>query len=108
MSDPGAHDASPEASPEANVADSPDDDRSYKPRWLVLAPFLGKVPPLTRRQWNVVGLIGFVTLFDQYDLGLFSLALKQIQAELQIPEAQLGQLGAVVRLGALPASLPAR
>lgn len=82
---------------------SPEDDRSYQPPWLVFAPFLGKPPPLTRRQWNVIGLIGFVTIFDQYDLALFSLALKQIQAELQIPEADLGYLGALVRLGALPA-----
>ena len=69
----------------------------------MLAPFLGTPPALTRRQWNVIGLIAFVTMFDQYDLALFSLALKQIQAELLIPEAQLGGLGAIVRMGALPA-----
>lgn len=51
----------------------------------------------------MLGLIGLVTLFDQYDLALFALALKQIQAELGIPEDQLGELGAIVRLGALPA-----
>ncbi len=62
----------------------------------MLAPFLGTPPALTRRQWNVIGLIAFVTMFDQYDLALFSLALKQIQAELLIPEAQLGGLGAIV------------
>jgi putative MFS transporter len=38
-------------------------------------------------------------------MALFSLALKQIQAELMIPEARLGELGALVRLGALPAFL---
>lgn len=81
------------------------EDRSYRPGWLVAAPFLGPAPALTRRQWNVIGLIAFVTLFDQYDLALFSLALKQIQAELAIPEARLGELGALVRLGALPAFL---
>jgi len=80
-----------------------DDDRSYRPRWLKAAPFLGQPPALTRRQWRVLGLIAIVNLFDQYDLGLFSLALKQIQAELLIPEEQLGQFGAIVRLGALPA-----
>src|SRR4051812_34229977 len=80
-----------------------DEDRSYRPRWLWVTPYLGKAPPLTRRQWRVLSLIAFVTMFDQYDLGLFSLALKQIQADLSIPEAQLGQLGALVRLGALPA-----
>lgn len=80
-----------------------DEDRSYRPRWLWVTPYLGKAPPLTRRQWRVLGLIAFVTMFDQYDLGLFALALKQIQADLSIPEAQLGELGALVRLGALPA-----
>jgi putative MFS transporter len=79
------------------------EDRSYRPRWLWVTPYLGKAPALTRRQWRVLGLIAFVTMFDQYDLVLFSLALKQIQTDLGIPEAQLGQLGALVRLGALPA-----
>jgi putative MFS transporter len=82
-----------------------DDDRSYQPGWLKLAPFLGRPPALSRRQWRVIGLIGVVNLFDQYDLQLFGLALKQIQAELLIPEAQLGEFGAIVRLGALPAFL---
>ena len=83
----------------------PAEDRSWVPGWVQFAPFLGTPPALTRRQWNVIGLIAFVTMFDQYDMALFSLALKQIQAELAIPEAQLGQLGAIVRLGALPAFL---
>jgi len=82
---------------------SEDEDRAYRPRWLRVTPFLGKAPPLTRRQWRVLGLIAFVTIFDQYDLGLFSLALKQIQADLSVPEARLGELAALVRLGALPA-----
>ena len=77
-------------------------DRS-PPRWLRAAPFLGKPPPLTQHQWRVLGLLAITSLFDQYDLQLFSLALKQIQADLAIPEAQLGELGAIVRLGALPA-----
>jgi hypothetical protein len=71
------------------------EDRSHRPGWLRYAPFLGPPPPLTRRQWSVIGLISIVTLFYQYDLALFSLALKQIQAELLIPEAQLGELGAL-------------
>ncbi|MFP6661771.1 MAG: MFS transporter, partial [Myxococcota bacterium] len=79
-----------------------DEDRS-PPRWLKAAPFLGKPPALTQHQWRVIGLLGIASLFDQYDLQLFSLALKQIQADLAIPEAQLGELGAIVRLGALPA-----
>lgn len=81
-----------------------DVDRS-PPRWFVLAPFLGRPPLLTRHQWQIIGLLGLASLFDQYDLQLFSLALKQIQTDLAIPEAQLGDLGAIVRLGALPAFL---
>lgn len=80
------------------------EDRS-PPGWLVAAPFLGRPPALTRHQWQVLGLLGLASLFDQYDLQLFSLALKQIQADLAIPEAQLGELGAIVRLGAVPAFL---
>ncbi len=81
------------------------EDRSYVPRWLRYAPFLGKPPALTRRQWRVLGLVAAASLFDQYDLGLFSLALKQIQAELGIEEHRVGLLGATVIFGALPASL---
>jgi len=66
-----------------------DDDRSHRPRWLWVTPYLGKATPLTRRQWRVPGLIAFVTMFDQYDLGPFSLALEQIQVDLSVPEAQL-------------------
>lgn len=93
------------AKPMSELTPSPEDedDRSWQPRWLVLTPFLGKPPPLTRHQWRIIGLIAVVNIFDQYDLMLFSLALKQIQAELAIPEAQLGDLGAIIRLGALPA-----
>ena len=81
------------------------DDRAYVPRWLRYAPFLGRPPALTRRQWRVLGLVAAASLFDQYDLGLFSLALKQIQAELGIAEDRLGWLGAIVIFGALPSSL---
>jgi putative MFS transporter len=83
----------------------PEEDRSYRPKWLRLTPFLGRAPALSRRQWRVLGLVSLVSLFEQYDLFLFSLALKQIQLDLAIPEAQLGLLGSVVRLGALPAIL---
>ncbi len=41
-----------------------------------------------------------VSFFEQYDMYLFSLNLKQIQEELAIAEADLGTLGAVVRAGA--------
>ena len=52
-----------------------------------------------------MALVAVAVLFDQYDLSLLSLALKQIQADLGIPEGELGSIGAFVRLGALPAFL---
>jgi putative MFS transporter len=51
----------------------------------------------------VLGVVAAASLFQTYDLYLFSLALKQIQASLAIPEAHLGILGSMVRFGALPA-----
>lgn len=78
-----------------------DDDRSYRPRWFRYAPFLGRPPALTRRQWRVLGLVSIVSLFEQYDVYLFSLNLKQIQADLGIAESELGLLGGLVRAGAL-------
>jgi putative MFS transporter len=74
-----------------------------RPRWLYLAPFLGTPPELTSRQWLVLGLVSVATLFDQYDRSLFALALPQIQAGLGISEGEVGVLGSIVRLGALPA-----
>jgi MFS family permease len=47
------------------------------------------------------------SFFEMYDLYLFALALKQIQADLAIPEASLGVLGSLVRFGALPAGVVA-
>lgn len=74
---------------------------SKPPWWMKLAPFLGRPPELTERQWRVLGLVAIVSLFEQYDTYLFSLNLKQIQAELGIAESSLGLLGSVVRLGAI-------
>lgn len=90
---------------QTEVPSAPGEEDRSPPTWYRWAPFLGKPPPLSAHQWRVLGLLGIVSLFDQYDLSLFSLALKQIQAELLIPEAQLGEFGAIVRLGALPAFL---
>ncbi|MBW1709830.1 MAG: MFS transporter [Deltaproteobacteria bacterium] len=93
----------PESGPNFNGLNTIKGDRSYRPGWLIFAPFLGQPPALARRQWTVVGLTALIVIFIQYDLGLFSLALKQIQAELSIPEGRIGELIALVRLGALPA-----
>jgi len=51
----------------------------------------------------VLGLVSLVTLFDQYDISLFGVALPQIQAGLGIAERDVGWLGSILRLGALPA-----
>lgn len=71
------------------------------PRWYRFAWFLGRAPDLTNRQWRVLGLVSAVSFFEMYDVYLFSLNLKQIQADLMIPEGDLGLLGSIVRAGAL-------
>lgn len=81
----------------------PPGERSRRPGWLRLVPFLRNPPPLSERQWRVLGLVSLVTLFEQYDVYLFSLNLAQIQRELGIGESDLGWLGGLVRAGALGA-----
>jgi putative MFS transporter len=85
--------------------DSAEQSTVYRPRWLRAAFFIGTPPPLTRRQWRVLGLVSLATLFDQYDRALFALALPKIQASLAIAEADVGYLASIVRLGSLPAFL---
>ena len=65
--------------------------------WRALAP---DELPSERR---LLLLLGVASLFGQYDTQLFSLLLVQIQEELAIPEAALGYLGSLTRMGALPA-----
>ncbi len=72
-----------------------------RPFWYRFAWFLGRPPELTTRQWRILGLVAAVSFFETYDMFLFSLNLKQIQADLAIAEADLGLLGSVVRAGAL-------
>jgi MFS family permease len=71
------------------------------PRWYRFAWFLGRPPPLTQRQWRMLGLVAAVSFFETYDLYLMSLNLKQIQAGLGIEESQLGTMLSFVRSGAL-------
>jgi MFS family permease len=93
--------------PDADARGSAEEERDprYRPGWFRFAPFLGRPPPLTRRQWSVLGLVSLVSLFEQYDVYLFSLNLAHIQRELGIDEGQLGLLGGLVRAGALGAVL---
>src|SRR5262245_54893519 len=97
-------------SEEAETSDqrrAADGDRTTRPAWVRLAPFLGRPPALTRRQWRVLGLVAIASFFEMYDLYLFALTLKQIQADLAIPEASLGILGSLVRFCELPAGIVA-
>jgi putative MFS transporter len=59
------------------------------------------MPKLPRMQWRILGLLAIAELFDHYDVGLMSLALSQIQADLAIPEAEIAGITAVARLGML-------
>ena len=69
------------------------------PFWYRFAWFLGRPPDLSQHQWKLLGLLAAVSFFEQYDMYLFSLNLKQIQAELLISEADVGFLGAIVKTG---------
>ncbi len=62
-------------------------------------------PPLTARQWRVLGVLGAANLIDSYDVALLGLALPQIQAGIGIADADIGGLMAFVRLGVVPAIL---
>lgn len=91
--------------PPERPAPGPSDDRSFRPPWLDRFRFLGEPPSLTRAQWKVLALVSAASFFDQYDAGLFSLALKQIQTDLAMPEAQLGYFSSVIAFGSMLAIL---
>ncbi len=78
-----------------------------RPGWYTFTPFLGRPPPLTARRWRVLGLVASVSFFEMYDMYLFTLNLKQIQADLMIAEGDLGLLGSFVRAGGLLGVIPA-
>lgn len=93
----------------SNEASSPrsgggdDEIRAGRPWWTFIIPYAGRVPRLRERQWGLLGLLALAEFFEQYDVSLMGLALKQIQAGLEIPEQQIGGVTAVVRLGSLVA-----
>lgn len=70
-----------------------------------LSPLLARLPPLTQRQWQLLALVALAAIFGSYGQALLPLALPQIQADLAIPADRLSSMGAVIRLGALPAFL---
>jgi MFS family permease len=82
---------------------SGEDEQPKRPWWTYAIPWAGRVPKLTRHQWGVLGLLSAADFFEHYDLGLMSLVLSQLQADLAIPEENIGQVTAIARLGVLPA-----
>ena len=75
-------------------------DEETKGRFLWLPPLLRPAVPLPRRQEMVFLLIGTTMLFSGYDLGVYSLALPQIQQSLHIPENAVGFTLSLFRLAA--------
>ena len=62
-------------------------------------------PDISRRDRNLLWLLGAAFFIGQYDMTLISIALPDIQASFDIAEEDLGKVVAVGRLGALPAIL---
>jgi MFS family permease len=81
----------------------PAERTAHRPWWMRALPFLGRPPALTAHQWHLLGIVGTATLFASYGMSILGLALPQIQAGLQVAEAGVGGLTAIVRLGVIPA-----
>jgi len=62
-----------------------------------------RLPDLTVAQWRLLALVALAAGFGSYSLALLPLALTQIQRGLAIPAEHLGQVSAIIRLGAVPA-----
>jgi putative MFS transporter len=72
-----------------------------RPWWLPF--FLGPVPPLEKRHFDLLGGIALALLFEEYDLAMLTAALPHIAESLSIAESDLGLYLGIIRLGALPA-----
>jgi len=98
----------PTADPEIAAKAASDAELVQKwPLWVWFLPFLFalKLPRLSRYQWRLLGLVGFASLFNRYDLAILQMALPQIQTNLGIADAQLSNTIAIIQLGSLPAFL---
>jgi MFS family permease len=74
------------------------------PWWI--PPFLGRVPDgVDARALGTLGAVALALLFEEYDVGVLTSALKQIRDDLAIDADALGYYLGVIRLGALPAFL---
>lgn len=87
------------ATPETNI--EPVQIAAEEPRKAVHLGLFGSTPPFTPRQWRVFLIAITAGFFDQYDVALLSLALKQIQKGLKIAEAHLGAMLSMIKLGYL-------
>ena len=84
--------------PASSIDESPSAPPQPRPR----LPFIARqFPPFSPRQWRVFGISATAGIFDNYDIALLSLALKQIQRGLGIAEARLGATLSLIRLGYL-------
>lgn len=72
-----------------------------RPWWIPF--FLGPVPPLEKRHFDLLGCIALALLFEEYDLAMLTAALPHIAESLSIAESDLGLYLGIIRLGALPA-----
>lgn len=58
-------------------------------------------PPLTSRQWTVIGLLSLCGFFSSYDGQIFTLALPRIQKDLGILDKDVSFIGSLIALGNL-------
>ncbi|HKJ25078.1 MAG TPA: MFS transporter [Myxococcota bacterium] len=78
---------------------------SRRRRFLDAVPFLAPPEPLGDGQRRLLLVLGATVMINHYDFGLLSLVLSHLQADLVIPESELGPMVSVIRLGALPSVL---
>ncbi|HUA32415.1 MAG TPA: MFS transporter [Candidatus Binataceae bacterium] len=88
------------ATPESELSAAGELNGEAERKSLHLGLF-GRTPPFTPRQWRVFLIAITAGFFDQYDVALLSLALKQIQKSLKIAEEHLGAMLSMIRLGYL-------
>jgi MFS family permease len=67
--------------------------------------FLRKLKSLSKRQRNILLIVGAASFFNNYDGALLSLAIAQIQRSLHVAESALGPMVAIITLGTVVAPL---
>jgi len=77
------------------------EDPPANTRWL--PPGLRPPGGMTHRQALVFLLVGAAALMGGYDTNVFSFAVPQVQASLQIPDDRIGITVSIIRLAAIPA-----